>query len=155
VPQRGGQRPHLTVLIRLEDLEDRARSAVLDFGGTLSPESLRLLACDARVIPVVMNGDGQPLDVGRSNRRPRRAAPGRGRPRPRLRTPRTTLDNLVMLCRAHHRLLHRSEWTVRIRDGLPEFIPPVWMDLTGTPRRKPLTHLVAEPGFAACVGLVG
>jgi hypothetical protein len=54
------------VLIRLEDLERRARSAMLDFGGRLSPESLRMLACDAGVVPIVMNGAGQPLDVGRS-----------------------------------------------------------------------------------------
>jgi 5-methylcytosine-specific restriction protein A len=54
----------------------------------------------------------------------------------------TALDNLVMLCRAHHRQMHFSEWIVRIRDGLPEFIPPVWIDLEQRPRRKPLPHLV-------------
>jgi len=56
------------VLIELEDLENRARAAMLDFGGTLSPESLRMLACDAAVVPIVMNGTGQPLDVGRATR---------------------------------------------------------------------------------------
>ncbi|GEL18818.1 hypothetical protein [Pseudonocardia asaccharolytica] len=35
VPEGGGQRPHLNVLVRLEDLEQRARAAVLDFGGPL------------------------------------------------------------------------------------------------------------------------
>jgi hypothetical protein len=68
VPETGGRRPHLNVLIRLEDLQARARSAVLDFGGTLTPESLRMLACDAAVVPIVLNGAGQPLDVGRSTR---------------------------------------------------------------------------------------
>ncbi|MBC8093655.1 MAG: DUF222 domain-containing protein [Pseudonocardia sp.] len=63
VPQCGGARPHLNVLIRLEDLESRARSAMLDCGGTLTPESLRMLACDAAVVPIVMNGAGQPLDI--------------------------------------------------------------------------------------------
>jgi hypothetical protein len=24
----------------------------------------------------------------------------------------------------HHRQIHSTEWTCRIRDGLPEFIPP-------------------------------
>jgi 5-methylcytosine-specific restriction protein A len=56
VPQAGGRRPHLNVLIRLEELERRARDAVLDFGGTLSPESVRMLACDAAVVPIVMGG---------------------------------------------------------------------------------------------------
>jgi len=68
VPECGGRRPHLNVLIRLEDLENRARSAMLDFGGSLSPESLRMLACDAAVLPIVLNGKGQPLDVGRVTR---------------------------------------------------------------------------------------
>ena len=44
VPACGGRRPHLNVLVRLEDLENRCRAAMLDFGGTLAPESLRLLA---------------------------------------------------------------------------------------------------------------
>jgi hypothetical protein len=36
----------------------------------------------------------------------------------------TKIDNLVMVCRAHHRQTHATDWIVRIRDGLPEFIPP-------------------------------
>ncbi len=165
VPQRCGERPHLNVLIRLEDLENRARSAMLDFSGTLSPESLRMLACDAAVIPIVMNGVGQPLDVGRVNRTipdgSRRAVaardrgcahPGCGRTaswceihhiREWWPDGETKLDNLVMLCRVHHRLLHHSEWVVRIRGGLPEFVPPRWVDADQVPRRKPLTHLAA------------
>jgi hypothetical protein len=42
-----------------------------------------------------------------------------------------------MLCRAHHRLIHHSGWIVRIRDGLPEFIPPKWIDPQQKPRRNP------------------
>ncbi|NMH95746.1 HNH endonuclease signature motif containing protein [Pseudonocardia acidicola] len=55
----------------------------------------------------------------------------------------TKLENLVMLCRVHHRLLHHSEWIVCIRDGLPEFIPPAWIDPNRTPRRRALPHLAA------------
>jgi len=68
VPACGGRRPHLNVLVRLEDLENRARAACLDFGGTLSPQSLRMLCCDAAVVPIVLDGKGQPLDVGRATR---------------------------------------------------------------------------------------
>ncbi|MGE0298294.1 DUF222 domain-containing protein, partial [Pseudonocardia sp.] len=68
LPASGGERPHLSVVVRLEDLETRARAACLDLGGPLTPESLRLLACDARVVPVVLGGAGQPLDVGRATR---------------------------------------------------------------------------------------
>jgi 5-methylcytosine-specific restriction protein A len=42
-----------------------------------------------------------------------------------------------MLCKVHHRLLHHSEWLVRIRDGLPEFVPPRWIDPEQRPRRQP------------------
>ena len=159
VPETGGRKPHLTVLIDLDDLETRARAAVLDFGGRLSPESLRMLACDAAVIPIVMNGAGQPLDVGRATRvipdglRRAVTARDRGCAHPGCNRPvswteihhilewehggHTTLDNLVMLCRVHHRLIHHSGWIVRIRDGIPEFIPPRWIDPQQKPRRNP------------------
>ena len=163
VPECGGHRPHLSVIVRLEDLEDRARAAMLDFGGTLTPESLRLLACDAAVVPVVMNGVGQPLDIGRATRtipdglRRAVAARDRGCAHPGCDRPPswcevhhlvawenggdTALGNCVMVCKIHHRLLHHSEWIVRIRDGLPEFVPPRWIDPAQRPRRKPLPHV--------------
>ena len=68
LPESGGHRPHVNVLIRLEDLQNRARAGCLDFGGTLSPEALRMLCCDATVVPIVLNGSGQPFDVGRATR---------------------------------------------------------------------------------------
>ncbi|WP_378324010.1 hypothetical protein [Amycolatopsis sp. NPDC058986] len=53
----------------------------------------------------------------------------------------TVLRNLVLLCGAHHRLLHKADWTVRIaEDGLPEFIPPDYVDPLRTPRRN-ILHL--------------
>ena len=164
VPECGGRRPHLNVLIRLDDLENRARAAMLDFGGKLSAESLRLLACDAAVVPIVMNGAGQPLDVGRAARtipdglRRAVAARDRGCAHPGCDRPPswceihhvvpweqggpTSLENLVMVCRAHHRQHHATDWIIRIRNGLPEFIPPAWIDCERRPRRKPLSHLV-------------
>jgi 5-methylcytosine-specific restriction protein A len=162
VPDCGGHRPHLNVLVRLEDLENRARAACLDLGGPLTPESLRMLCCDATAVPIVLNGAGQPLDVGRATRtipdglRRAVAARDRGCAHPGCDRPPswsechhitawqhggpTALDNLVMLCRAHHRQIETTDWTVRIRNGLPEFIPPAWIDATRTPRRKPLLH---------------
>jgi len=165
VPECGGHRPHLNVLIRLEDLENRARVACLDFGGPVAPESLRMLCCDAAVVPIVLTGKGQPLDVGRATRaipdglrravaaRDRGCAhPGCGRPVswthchhivPWELGGETKLSNLVMLCAAHHRQIHSTEWVVRIRDGLPEFIPPKWLDFEQRPRRRALPHLAA------------
>ena len=160
LPDTGGQRPHVTVLIRLEDLENRARAACLDFAGVATPAALRLLCCDACVIPVVLGGAGQPLDVGRKARTipgPLRRAvvardrgcahPGCDRPvswceihhiKPWEAGGDTKLSNLVMLCKVHHRQIHFSGWHVRIApDGLPEFFPPAWVDPEQTPRRKP------------------
>ena len=33
----------------------------------------------------------------------------------------TSVDNLVLLCSAHHRLIHHSHWQVTINEGQPEF----------------------------------
>ncbi len=104
-----------------------------------------------------MNGKGQPLDVGRATRtipdglrravaaRDRGCAhPGCGRPPswcevhhivPWEYGGETRLSNLAMLCRVHHRQIHSTDWIVRIRDGLPEFIPPAWIDPEQRPRR--------------------
>jgi 5-methylcytosine-specific restriction protein A len=164
VPECGGHRPHVNVLIRLDDLQNRARAACLDFGGAASPEALRMLCCDAAAVPIVLNGRGQPLDVGRSTRIVpdglRRAVaardigcahPGCGRPQSWCEIHHirewelggeTKLANLASLCRAHHRQIHFTDWIVRIRDGLPEFIPPRFVDPDHTPRRRALPHLV-------------
>ena len=165
VPECGGRRPHVNVLIGLEDLENRARAACLDFGGPVTPESLRMLCCDAAVAPIVVNGKGQPLDVGRITRtipdglRRAVAARDRGCAHPGCDRPiswveihhirewefggETKLTNLVALCRVHHRQIHSTEWIVRIRDGLPEFIPPRWLDSEQRPRRRALLQLAA------------
>jgi len=37
-------------------------------GDVLSPGVVRRMACDAEIIPMVLGGDGEPLDVGRSRR---------------------------------------------------------------------------------------
>ncbi|MBP2364657.1 HNH endonuclease signature motif containing protein [Pseudonocardia parietis] len=159
LPETGGRRPVISVLVTLDDLQRRARAAVLDFGGQVTPETLRMLACDAGVVPIVMNGRGQPLDVGRIKRTIpdglRRAvtARDRGCAHPGCNRPpswcevhhiipwetdgETSLQNCVMLCRVHHRLLHHSAWLVRIRDGLPEFVPPRWIDPMQRPRAQP------------------
>ncbi len=157
VPERGGRRPHLNVLVRLEDLENRARAACLDLGGTLSPESLRMLCCDAAVVPVVLGGGSQPLDVGRATRTIpdglRRAVIARdggcarcGRPASWCEVHhvvawehggRTCLDNLVQLCRACHRLVHHAGWEVALVAGRAEFTPPAWIDPHRRPRRGP------------------
>jgi hypothetical protein len=46
----------------------------------------------------------------------------------------TDLDNVILLCGHHHRLLHHSDWGARLgADRRPEFVPPATVDLTRTP----------------------
>jgi Domain of unknown function (DUF222)/HNH endonuclease len=157
LPSSGGRRPQLNVLVGLADLEQRARAACLDFGGTLSPAALRMLACDAAVVPVVLGGAGQPLDVGRATRTIpeglRRVVTARDRGCARCGRPpswcevhhllpwedggETKPANLVMLCRVCHRLVHHAGWEVRLVSGLAEFVPPAWIDPQRRPRRRP------------------
>jgi hypothetical protein len=49
----------------------------------------------------------------------------------------TDLDNGVLLCGHHHRLIHEGDWQVRPGpDRLPEFLPPAWLDPERKPRRN-------------------
>ncbi|TDQ00352.1 HNH endonuclease [Labedaea rhizosphaerae] len=148
-PAEGGERPHIAVTVSLETLQTGIGQAMLDDGRTLAPEQARRVACEGKIIPVVLGGQSRPLDIGETHRladkRLRRAlairdqgcaAPGCAR------TPHqchahhiqhwadgglTTLDNLVLVCPYHHRLIHHTEWTVHIDNGLPVFTPPPWL----------------------------
>jgi 5-methylcytosine-specific restriction protein A len=154
----GGRRPQLVVTIPLADLETRARHSMLDHGGPLTPAELRRIACDAHVLPVVLNGKGQPVDIGRASRvvpvhlRRALAARDHGCAFPGCDRPpgwceahhiqewqhggETALHNLVLMCRFHHRLVHHTEWVINTTRAGPEFTPPKWIDPTKTPHRK-------------------
>jgi len=158
LPAEGGERPHISAIMSIGTMRAQARGAELEFGGMTTAGELRRMLCDAKITPVVLDGESQPLDVGREKRcvtpaqRKAIAARDGGCAHPGCdRNPvwcqvhhiihwldggRTDIDNLVMLCREHHRVIHDSGWKVRIRDVHPEFIPPKWIDLHQTPRRN-------------------
>ncbi|HEX5951516.1 MAG TPA: DUF222 domain-containing protein [Actinomycetota bacterium] len=141
-PAVAGERPHVLVTLDLEALEGRAGRSELADVGPVTPEAARRLACDAKVSRIITDGGSQPLDVGRSSKvippALRRAVivrdggcrfPGCGRPpswcdahhiRHWADGGRTALDNLVLLCRPHHRAIHRG-FRVRMVDGEPVF----------------------------------
>jgi hypothetical protein len=131
----------------------------LDTGERLAPAVVRRLACDAKLIPGVLDSSGQPLDLGRERRlftgAVRRALalrdggcsfPGCDRPPkwceghhvvPWEENGLTCLSNGCLLCARHHHLIHEGEWRVRIAaDGRPEFIPPAWIDPQRRARRN-------------------
>jgi hypothetical protein len=158
LPSSGGQRPHLTVTIDFDRLRDQLGAGELDRGGPLTVDAIRRLACDAKIIPVVLGSRGEPLDVGRAAYTvpaPMRRAlvardggcafPGCDRPPGWCEAHHvhhwanggiTKITNLVLLCGAHHQVVHHDQWRVRVAAGRPEFIPPPWIDPTGSPRRN-------------------
>jgi hypothetical protein len=69
LPKVGGTDATIVVTINLDTLIGKAEKAgVLDTGERISPGQVRRLACTARIIPVVLDGNSQVLDVGRTRR---------------------------------------------------------------------------------------
>jgi Domain of unknown function (DUF222) len=64
--------PEVCFLIDLATLESGvfAAGSVCETsdGQALTPAAVRRLACEARILPIVLGGDGVPLDVGRRHR---------------------------------------------------------------------------------------
>jgi hypothetical protein len=145
-PAVAGERPNVTVTLDLASLEGRAgRRCELDEAGTIAPEAAPRLACDAIVSRVIVGPRSQPLEVGR--RTPvvppavRRALAVRdgGCRFPACDRPQawcdahhvvhwadggeTSLSNLVLLCRPHHRIVHAG-FGLQMIDGRPVFRRP-------------------------------
>ncbi|MGW4679189.1 DUF222 domain-containing protein [Micromonospora taraxaci] len=159
LPENGGDLTQVVVTTSYDGLTRQVGTGALDSGLHLSAEAVRRLACDAGILPAVLDGGGQVLDVGRQRRlisgplrralvlRDRGCAfPGCDRP------PRwcdghhirhwadggdTSLDNAVLLCGHHLRHVHHSDWVVQLGgDGHREFVPPAWLDSEQVPRRN-------------------
>lgn len=149
-----GERPHVVVTVDLDALMRRpGRRSELEDAGTVTPETARRLACDANVTRVITGPASEPLDVGRRTKvvpaAMRRAVivrdggccfPGCERPpgwcdahhvRHWADGGPTSLENLVLVCRPHHRAIHRG-FHVEMVDGTPTFSRP-----DRTPLRRP------------------
>ena len=160
LPTNGGDRPQVSVTVSYDTLRDGLGAGVLDTGEPVSAETARRLACDAQILPFVLDGAGQVLDAGRSRRLVdgplRRAliARDRGCTFPECDRPArwceghhivswadggpTDLTNLALMCAFHHHVIHGdSGWEVRPgADGHPEFLPPARLDPDRQPRRN-------------------
>ena len=135
-------RADVSVVVDLDTLRNGLHAKSLISTGNdieLPVDTIRRLACDARIIPVVMSSAGVVLDMGRATRIaspqqrraleamhstcaiPRCAVPvarcephhidywGNGGP--------TNLDNLVPLCNEHHRCVHEGGWRINLDEG--------------------------------------
>ena len=110
----------------------------IDGVGRIAPDSARRLACDATIAVLIEDAHGRPLGISRqSSKVPRwlRRALSR-RDRGGCRFPSCTatryvdahhivhwadggptdLDNLILLCRFHHRLVHEVGYTITLHD---------------------------------------
>ena len=160
LPSSGGHRPQIMITMGYQDLIDRiGTSGHAVFGGLITPKTVRKIACDADLIPIVLGGKGEVLDVGRAQRlftpAQRRALVARDKgcafpdctmPAPwteahhiefwKKHHGRTSVDKGVLLCSWHHHLVHDENWKIEARDGIPWFIPPRYIDPGQKPRRN-------------------
>lgn len=159
LPATGGHRPQVMVTIGLEELLGKVNgTGHAVFVGPVSPNTVRRIACDADIVPVVLGGKGEILDVGRARRffgpvlRRALIARDKGCSFPDCTIPavwceahhidpwctsgRTRISNGVLLCGHHHDLMEQGNWTIEMRRGVPWFIPPPYVD----PERKPLRN---------------
>ncbi len=165
-PTHGDQRPHITITVNYDDLRKQIGAAYLELGGAISAAQARILACDAQIIPMVLGSTSEVLDVGRANRlftpAIRKAItqrdkgctfPGCDRPpawtdahhvQHWLNGGISSYNNGCLLCRHHHTQIHLGHRQIRwATDGIPEFVPPTWVDPEQKPRRNN-THRITD-----------
>lgn len=159
-----------TVVVRMtqEALVSGLGEAQLDGGEQpISAGTARRLAAGADLIPMVLGGPSEVLDLGRRRRmfsRAQRIALAErdggcavsGCNRPPLHTEahhigwwkrdrgRTDLANGVLLCTRDHHRIHSQGWEIRVEKGAVWFIPPPTIDPLRRPRRGS-RHPAPEP----------
>jgi hypothetical protein len=157
-----GQPVQVTVHVSAETLSaegsiDREDPPRIEDGPVLAPDTVRRLACDSAVVPILEAGNGEPLSIGRRTRvispALRRALQRRdgGCAFPGCTNTRyvdahhiqhwadggeTSLGNLVLLCRHHHRLIHEGGFTVERTDRGITFNDPQGICVPVTAERR-------------------
>jgi hypothetical protein len=169
-----GQKPQIIVSIDFDDLKTVAANATgqLIYGDALSAATIRRLACDAHILPVVLGSDSQPLDVGTTVRLAtgpmRKALIARDKGCVCCGAPpiycdahhviswidggETKLTNLVLLCKRCHRDLHAGHWNIQITNGTVDVTRPTWASPGPIPRgryRPPTTTSETSRPYAA------
>ena len=163
----GGDLPAVTMVIRLslDDLRSGTGAAHIDgIQESISISTARRMAAEAELIPLVLGGPSEVLDAGRAKRfftRAQRLAlierddgcafAGCTSPPAYAEAHHidwwsdggtSDLSNGIMLCSFHHHRVHDDGWTIRVRDQIPYFIPPPWVDPDMRPRRGGRIELV-------------
>jgi hypothetical protein len=162
LPDSGGIPVTILATLTEQQLRERTGLAQTGHGHLLPVTDLLRLAGEAQLTPVVFTADGGVLSYGHHRRlatcaqRQALAARDRGctfpgctRPPawcqahhviPWLEGGPTAIDNLCLLCSYHHREFERRGWQVRMTNGIPEWIPPAWLDPHRRPRHNTTHH---------------
>ncbi|CAN7174514.1 DUF222 domain-containing protein [Arthrobacter sp. LjRoot14] len=128
------------------------------FTGPVTAATVRKIACDADIIPVLLGSQGRILDIGRTTRifpphiRKALTARDQGCAFPGCTIPApwceahhitywshggtTSTENGTLLCSHHHHLIHKEQWHIQVKTGIPWFIPPPHIDPHQNPRRN-------------------
>jgi hypothetical protein len=139
LPQAGGLDATVVVTMSLETLMGGLKAAQLDTGTRISPGLARRIACEAGVIPVVLGGKSEVLDVGRKKRLHTKAqriamairdggciAMGCERPAawcqahhldPWSQGGGTSVERGGLLCTRHHTLVHHPTYDITFHPG--------------------------------------
>ncbi len=150
-PSVGGVPALVVVTIGVDDLLTKAGLAETTDGSMLTSDQLLRIAAEAEIWPTIINRNGVPLALGRTQRLASRGQtmalivrdggcsfPGCTHPPSWcdrhhildwIHGGYTDLDNLTLLCRYHHTHFLQKGRSCRINAyGLPEWIPPWWID---------------------------
>ncbi|BCW63105.1 HNH endonuclease signature motif containing protein [Arthrobacter sp. StoSoilB22] len=136
----------------------RPSTGTATYLGPIHPTTIRKIACDADIIPVLLGSDSRILDIGRTTRifppHIRKAITARDQgctfpdctmPAPWCEAHHTTYwshggttgtDNGTLLCSHHHHIIHKEQWRIDMTTGAPWFIPPPHIDPHQKPRRN-------------------
>ena len=151
-----GVKSQIVVRVDKDELEKAVGIGECDaLGGPISTATLRAMAVDAGILPVVMGSNSVVLDMGRSARlftQDQSIALGERdggcaychAPRSWCATHhivywrnggRSDLRNGALLCTRHHTMVHYDGWDIRVDDqNRVWFIPPPHIDRERTPR---------------------
>ncbi len=133
-PSACQERHSVMVVADAETLaSDEDGTCVVDDNARIEPETARRLSCDASVVPMLIGSRGQPLDIGRKSRSippaikralhkrdnhcrftgcNNRAFVDGHHIKHWSQQGATSLDNLVLLCRHHHRAVHEGGFSI-------------------------------------------
>ena len=153
-----GPKAHINVTIDFNDLKAATADKIghLIYGDALSAATIRRLACDAQILPIVLGSDSQPVDVGTTVRLAtgpmRKALIARDKGCVCCGAPpiycdahhvvswidggETKITNLVLLCKRCHRDLHAGHWDIRIINGVVHVARPTWATPDPVPRGR-------------------